>query len=486
MKIFVIVCCLLSFCMYSQKKPPNLGRININELTLNVYQKDTTANALVLEESGYVFVDKENNYKFRRDVYRRIKIFNNTGYDKATITLNTYKNESIKNIKAITYNLDTSNKIEKIYFSNDKVYKKQLSEDWHEVTFTLPKIQNGCVIEYRYSVISPYSKIDDWKFQSDIPKLKSDFSTTIPRNWKYNIRTRSDRKFDRKNTYVKKNCIEIPGAEAGDCFKVTYGLDNIPAFKSEDYMLAKKNYMYRLMFELISYTNIRGLTTKYTKTWKHTDKTLRKRFFDNQVTKTRFLKNKFPDSIKKIVDDLKRAKTLYKHLQNKLFWNQKYWSKERLKIREIYEQNSGSADAINLLLYNALNALNIKSYLVVLSTRKNGKVTKLHPSISDFNYAIVKATINNETYFLDATDKFLSFGEVPFMCLNGEGRVLDFDNGSYWEDITSKDSSTLRYNIDFRFNEEFDELHASIKSREKGYYAIKKEKKYLPFLMKNI
>ena len=30
--------------------------------------------------------------------------------------------------------------------------------------------------------------MDDWLFQSDIPKVKSDFTASILGNWKYNIR----------------------------------------------------------------------------------------------------------------------------------------------------------------------------------------------------------------------------------------------------------------------------------------------------------
>ena len=38
----------------------------------------------------------------------------------------------------------------------------------------------------------------------------------------------------------------------------------------------------------------------------------------------------------------------------------------------------------------------------------------------------VQATINNKTYLLDATDKYLNFGQIPFRSLNQYGRLLDF------------------------------------------------------------
>ena len=109
----------------------------------------------------------------------------------------------------------------------------------------------------------------------------------------------------------------------------------------------------------------------------------------------------------------------------------------------------------------------------MVSTRKNGLPTKLYPVTQDFNYAIVKAKINEKDYFLDATNKYLFFGDVPFRCLNGEARVLDFKKGGYWESIKSIKSSntTIRAKLKLNENEDFEgEMNIS----RTGYYAIDK------------
>src|SRR5690606_14567571 len=101
----------------------------------------------------------------------------------------------------------------------------------------------------------------------------------------------------------------------------------------------------------------------------------------------------------------------------------------------------GNVSSINILLHNLLEETGIDVKPVLLSTRNNGFATKIFPVISEFNYLIVHANINNETFFLDATDKYLSFGEIPFRCLNQYGRLLDFKNGSDWIDIAPKNMS---------------------------------------------
>ena len=111
----------------------------------------------------------------------------------------------------------------------------------------------------------------------------------------------------------------------------------------------------------------------------------------------------------------------------------------------------------------------------VLSTRNNGLPTKLHPSYDIFNYAVVKAVIDGETYFLDATDKFLSFGEVPEKCLNGDVRVLDFKKGSYWEAIKPRFKTSSRSQFHVELNTE-NEFRGMLVTSAQGYYALNKRR----------
>jgi len=462
--------------VYCQRDKENfkLGRATRHELNMTVYEKDSTASAVVLEERGHEFVDEDNDYRFRRDIYKRIKIFDKSEFERATISINTSKTKKVIDIKAITYTVE-GNKIKKTHLLEKNIYVKKISEYWTQTSFTLPNIEEGCVIEFKYSIINPYSKIEDWVFQSDIPKIKSDFSASIPGNWKQNIRLRSYRNLDRNNTKINKGCIYIPGIGEGDCSFVEYGFDHVPAFKSEDYMLSEENFKAKVIFEPISFTSTDGRTTKYTKTWKDADKTLRKNFFDGQTSKAKFFRKNLPNQLLTIKDNFSRAQAIYTHIQEKMNWNKRYWSPEKLKVRNTYEEKTGAVDAINLTLYNALTAANIEAYLVALSTRNNGTVTKLFPSVSEFNYVIVKVVIDNKTYFLDATDKQLLFGEIPMRCLNGEGRVLDSKKGSYWELIKPSYKSYVMNNISFSFDE--NQLNGKIITSKNGYYAYNERKK---------
>ena len=474
-KITYLLLLLTSLCFSQKEKSQKIGQVNDDELKMKIYKNDSLAVAVVLYEHANTYLDEKHDFDFRTDYYYRLKILNKEGFNKANIQIALYKKEKIKNIKAVTYNLENNFK-RKTFVKKENIFNTKMNEYWSETKFTLPNIKEGSIIEYTYSIIRPHPRIDDWYFQSDIPKVKSEIDLSIIGNYKYNIRIKGELKLDKNNPSVKKNCLYIPGLGTGHCSVVSMGMNNVPAFKEEDYMLSKKNFISRLMFDYISFTSPRGQVSKYTKTWKDADKTLRLRYLDGQTSKKNFFKNKLPEEIINIEKPEKRAQKIYQFLQEKLTWNNKNWTSEKLKIKKSFEEGSGSVDAINLILYNSLQAANIESYIVALSTRENGLPTKLYPMVNDFNYIIVKAIVNGKSYFLDATDKNLSFGQIPFKCLNGDGRILDFKKGSYWEEIKTKTNSSINTRLILKLND-LKNLQGKMQIKRKGYFAINEREK---------
>lgn len=473
-KEFIIIFCLISILSFGQrKKSTSLGKTTIEELKLHIYEKDSTANALVLQEHGNFYIDDRRDYKFTTDFYFRVKILKKEGFNKATIHIPLYDKEKVYDIKAITYNVSENNQIVKTHLLKEKIYTKQTNQKWKEVSFTLSNIKVGSVIEYKYSVTSPYSQIDDWNFQSDIPKVKSDFTAAILGNWRYNIRIVGYLKFDRDNPSVKKGCVYVPGIGNGACSILEYGMDFIPVFKEEEYMLSKNNFISKLSFELESYTSPKGVITNYTKTWKTADKKLKYNFLDNQSSKKKYFKKKIlHDSILTIQNKLSKAKVIHSFIKEHYTWNGKHWPSRKVKIKKAFEEKNGNVFDINLSLYNALQAVDIESKLVLLATRNKGIPTKLHPVYTDFNYLIVKVIIEGKTYFLDAVDKNLPFGLIQFEALNGDGRVMDFKKGSFWESILLSQKTSKVTRVSLKLTN--DNLSGNLLVKRTGYSALNK------------
>lgn len=471
MKKLPIILLLLSMTVYAQKKKSSkMGQTTLDELKMTVYDKDSTAAAVVLYEHANVYLDVENDNNTRIDYYYRIKILNKEAFNKANVSIELYKEKRVLDIKAITYNTSEIGSMKRTSLSKDKIFKIKQDENWTLHRFTLPNIKEGSVIEYSYSIITPYLGIPDWYFQSDIPKVKSELDAALLGNYNYNITLHGYKKLDKKENSIKKNCVYIDGLGEGSCVIYGFGMNDVPAFKEEDYMLSKKNYLSRISFDLETYTSPRGVINKYTTTWKDADKKLKKIFFNSQTSKKSFFKKNIPEAILLTENTLERAKKVYSFIQNHYAWNERYWNNKDEKVKQAFSNKVGTAGEINLSLYNALEAAEIKTDLVILSTRKNGIPKSLYPVIFDFNYVIVKVKIDEKDYFLDATDKFLPFGQVPFRTLNGKARVINYKEESNWVKLKPKFKSSRNISAKLTLDENGDVM-GNLLIRRQGYFA---------------
>ena len=481
-KLILTILICVSCSIYAQReRSTQIGQATPTEIQMASYAQDPEAPALVLFEQANYYRDDRNNYRFVTDYYKRIKIFNkDEAQDKAIIAIYTGKDERVKDIKGITYYLEDG-KQKSIALSEAEIFSSQVNERVTKTSFTLPSVVDGAVIEYSYKITTPYLGIRDWLFQSDIPKLKSQFDLAILGNFDYNVRLTGFYDLDKNDSSVKNQCMLLPDAGMSACAIYSYGMNNIPAFEEEDFMLSKKNYLSRISLDLKSITSKTKVGAGYsgrvetkvkniTKSWKDADKSLRLDFLNNQGSKKSFFKKKLSDDILSEPDELTKAKKIYRFIRDHYTWNEMNWVSSNILVKESFEKRSGSVDEINLSLYNSLQAAKIESYITLVSTRDNGIPTKLFPVINDFNYLIIKVIVDGKEYFLDATNKYRPFGQIPFKCLNGEARVFDFKNGSYWQDINRARRAERQVIYELNFNEE-GAIEAKVKLSNSRYFA---------------
>ena len=442
------------------------------DLKANTIAMDSTAKALVIYEYGNSYIDR-NNYNLKTEIKRKIKILNKDAFSKGNISIVLYKSKSnvekVSKIKASSYHFDGS-KIISTKLEKSDIYTEEYDKNHDIVKFAIPDIKEGSVITYSYTFESPFRfNYYPWSFQSDIPKLYSEYNTSIPGNWEYNIKLKGDLKLKTHEKSIKKNCLSS-GSASASCAIAKYIMVDIPAFIEEDYMTAKENYLAKIEYELSVFRGFDGTVDKITKDWKVADRELK----TDPNLGLHFYKKSVVSSISEVIphdSQIKMAKNIFEHVKNNFTWNKKYKLFSKKSIRQLIKNKSGTAPEINILLLNALHAKGIDVKPVLISTRNNGFPTKLYPVISEFNYLIVQAKIDGETYLLDATNKYMPFGLLPHRCLNGYGRVLDFKKGSYWTDITYKNISYVQHTLKLHLNDE-DILEGDVTSRYFDYKAL--------------
>lgn len=458
------------------------GAITYNDYEFDRKKLDSNANAIVLKEFGTARIDIDDatgRLELIFDYHVKIKIYNKEGFDNANIIVPLYKDdtreETINDLKASTFNytggrfIETAMDKKAIFFENRSKYTKLLK-------FTLPNLQEGSIIEYSYRLKSPnLFNFKTWNFQSNIPKVVSEYLVYIPGIYNYNVSLRGYQKLSDQKVELSKECLRISGANI-DCSKITYLMKDVPAFVEEDNMTAPSNFKSAVYFELSDVTNPSGAKISYTKTWKDVDYELTSdKSFGSQMKRKDVYKDLIANIIKDANDDLSKAKVIYNYVKKQVKWDNYYGIYSADNIKKSLENRSGNAADVNLNLIAALSAANLDAEAVILSTRENGTINKLYPVISDFNYVVAKVNIGDKSYMLDATEPLLPFGLLPLRCMNDQGRVINLKKASYWIDLKASQKTMTNYILNGKLNAE-GKVTGTLTTISQGYAAYNKRK----------
>ena len=476
---FTLFFSLFSIIIHSQeRKTAEFGKPTYQEIMMTSYDKDPEASGVVLFEKGSNSIELIRNYiLLKKVVHRKIKVLDAKKFDQGTVNIYLYKGENDKEklakIKAVTHNGNLQNYVKETdYFSIDE------SERWSATRFTFPNIKDGSILEYTYTIETPFFfSFGGWYFQGDLPKMYSEFNSEIPGNYGYNRALYGNLPLVINESKIKTNCFSLPYSKTTDCEVSRYALKDIPVFQEEDYMLAKSNYISRVSFELKYSYGSDGTRHKYSKTWKDVDKEFKNdKNVGRQLKSSNYFAGKIPEDILNISDDLKKAQAVYTFIQQHFTYSENLGIFSKARVKKAFDNKKGTASEINISLINALQAANLDAKLILHSTRENGLPMTSFPIISDFNYVLVLLTINDKEYILDATDKLIPFGIVPFKALNVHGRVMDFKKGSYWKNIIPNKKNVHYVAAQLSLDEE-GIINGNVSEIYTGYTAIKQRRK---------
>jgi hypothetical protein len=458
-KFYLPLFLFLSFLSQAQNSTYNIQNlgVSIDDLKATRYLKDSTANALVIYEEGSSEFDKRHDNDLVLNYGAKIKIFNKEGFDAANIEIPLHKTddnkERIINLKAATYNL-VDGKMTRLQLKPEAVYTKEL-EKVDLLRFTFPNVKPGSVLVYTYELVSPYFyNFTTWDFQGYIPKAFSKFSASIPGNYEYYTSLIGTLKLKTNDSRIKKRCISFSSsANPADCINTVYEMVDIPAFKDENFLTSEKNHLSRIKYELKQITRLDGSVHKFTKTWEDVDKELKTDKNIGRILKKHSkVQDLLPEEFMSMPNNLEKATKIYRFVQQEFTWNEEYQLFSDNDIKDIIDEKTGSVLEINTVLHNLYKSQGFNVLPVMAATRGRGFPTKLHPVLSDFNYFFIQLDVDGYKYLLDASEKNLDFGRLPYRALNTYARLMDFENGSSWIDIQPTDFSRLVINDSIKLN----------------------------------
>jgi hypothetical protein len=484
MKYLLLLCCLF-YSSVSFGQNFDYLKVSQDDLNLNQTKLDSNANAVVLREFGTAAIRLDDNYGnlyIDFEYHVRIKILNKNGFDHANIVipLRTYgdKEDMIQELNASTINY-TNGQISIIELDKKKIFKEKKNKYVTLTKFTMPNLTEGSIIEYSYRLHSPgIFNFRTWEFQSDIPKLHSEYIAFIPALYNYNVSLRGGRKLTAQNAEISRECLRINGTPI-DCSKMTYIMKDVPPLIEEDFMTASSNFKSAINFELSDYITPTGGKKSITKEWKDVDYELMdEKSFGGQIKKKDVFKDLLPDLLKNTTDQMSKAQVIYNYIKHNIKRNGFIGIYSENTVKKALEMHSGNTGDINLALVTALTAADIDAEAMILSTRSNGLINTLFPVISEFNYVIAKVNIEGKSYLLDASEPLMPFGLLPLHCINGRGRVIPQKKPSYWYDLKASKREATRYSLNAELGKD-GKLRGTLTTYSTGYAAFNKRKKIL-------
>ncbi len=393
--------------------------INPEELKMTSEPKAPGAMAIYL----YRQVDRDD-VEFTEYNYTRIKIFTEPGRKYADIEIPFVKGAGdIKNIQARTIHPDG-----RIIDFDGKAYEKTVVKakgfKFLAKTFTMPDVQPGSIIEYRYTRRDP-----EWYFYGSGWILNEELFT---KHAKYSLR--QGRYFGLRWTWPRGL---PPGTNPPvmDHGAVRLETQDVAAFQIEDYMPPQEEMKYRVVF---TYTN--NMEKDPDKFWKEEAKRVYRAiepYFDRrkameQAVAQIVVPSDTPD------EKLRKIYTRCQKIRNVSYEREKTKQesdREKLKnaksVEDVWKLGYGDTWSINWLFMALVRAAGFEASPVIIATRDRHF---FDPKLLDpygLNASVVAVKMDGKDLYFTPGIEFTPFGLLPWNHTGVPGLRIDKDGGTW-------------------------------------------------------
>jgi len=472
------------------------GKVSKEELQQKQHPTHPEADAAIL----YQKIDtrfKQNQgegFYTETEYFERIKIYTKEGFDWANKSIKLYKGgndeDEVNDLKAYTYTL-LNDKIEEEKLKNDGIFDDESSKYISYKKLTMPNVSEGCIIEIRYTVKSPFiTNIDEFQFQKQIPVDKLEFQFAAPEYYTYkvhqkgwipfNIRTEKnertmrysyvdnsiDYSFGSSNASNKTKTSNITFIET----KYEVSMGNIPPLKDEPFSGNINNYASGLKMEL-SYRNFPNTPIDYfSTTWEDVSSAIYDSSnFGRQLDKS----NYFDDDLKVLLEgtsgDLEKIFTIFEFVKNKMSWNSRIGIYTENGVKDAFKNGTGNDADINLMLVSMLKSAGLNANPILVSTKSNG--IPLFPTRDGFNFVIAGVEQNGNVILMDATHKENEIDILSPEVMNWKGRMVRENKSSTWVSLAPKKQATQSSLLTAKLGEDLS-VTGTVQTRFTENYAL--------------
>lgn len=426
------------------------GKISKAELEMTQSSIDTEAAAEVLYETVIINIEYfpiQNGFRATKEIEGRIKVYDKDKLDDEfkNLSVELYTPGSDRD-KLVTFKGNTVNleggKIVTHKVKSTDIFNEKAGKYLEIEKMAFPNIQNGSVLEYKYTIVTPLLRdMRRWFFQKSIPVKYSSYKFLRPEFIVYSQDERGGVKGK-----VISNRLQAPDLNYTNII-TEHIYENVPALKDEPYVFNLDNMKSSIRFEMMSFEYPGIITENYATSWEQIGKDfMQNSKFGSALSGNGFLDDTVNSLISNANTPLDKAKAIFDFVKNNYTWDRYNSFFVDKGIRQTFKDKTGNSADINLMLVSMLRKAELDASPVVLSTVGNMMINYSFPSVSSLNYVIAAVVINDKLYLMDGTEKLSDINMLPLRALNHRGFLVN-EKGTREIQLTNYSLSTSKTSI---------------------------------------
>lgn len=411
-----LLLCLVG-TVFAQNGRSKFGKVTLEELKLTACPFEADAPAFYLFDYGdsYTYYDEKTGHQLITQRHYRIKILNKNGLQEANREIQLFigeqESEYVEGLKAVAYNLENG-KIVETKLEKDNIFKVEEDDNHHLTKFAIPNVREGTVFEVQYQITSPFfTYIEPWVVQHYIPVAWSEYRLSHHQFLTYRPRFSGYIPIERDQR--NGGTTELPTIDN------VYIAAKVPSFRREPFLYTPYNYQAIIDFSLTALNSPYTYTKKFATTWADVLDEMKKseRFANLLKRKTPFRAE--ASKINELPTPKERMRAAFDFIKNYYQFDGRYRVITRTTPQKLADTKTGNSADINFALLNLLRECQVEAYPVVLSTRKNGRLSTYQPSRNRLNHLLACVKIDSTLHYLDASDRFSYVDLLPPTDYNG-------------------------------------------------------------------
>jgi hypothetical protein len=447
--LFLFLSAFLCFNLSAQTPTePQFGRIPDSLFAAERYPVDTDVPFIYsLKQLDINFENEQESIVAVLNYHVRIKVFDATAQGARVVGIPYYFEnniESVSNIRAATYGSPES----AVPVSAENIRTINVNSRYNVKEFTMPAVEDGSVIEYRYTIRRRYiEELPDFYLSHQVPTEWAEVSITYPKYLRYSGAAENfDGTINHFITQLSSSTVPkvFTYPQPDPIIKETWRARNIPAVQKETYISSLDDYRGKLKFQLSAF----GLPRQTLEnSWNYVVAELRREqqilaFINaNEVAKKRGQEIGDAFASKEAVQD-----SIFRYVNENTRFSGSKSPFSSVKDSVVLRGDPVDQAAINQTLAAMLNGAGIDAYPVLISTRESGMINTSFPSFFEFNGQLIHTEINGTSYFMDASFSHSQPNLIPVNTFNETGLLIR-PKSHRWVDL-KPDRSLFSIDVD--------------------------------------